>query len=196
MRKTKAKDFDATFDRGEDVTQYLDKSKTCQVTAGLKNQQKMKQSSHLIFLRQAIDLSRVSLEAGGFPVAAILVKDGKEIAHGLSCTETSHDVTAHGEIQAIRTAGDSAIAPLTLYSSLEPCLMCLAASAWAGVTEIVYGCRKELVSAAYYINSVDVKEAARLLCRSPQFCYLNEFEEEVIALIAEYEKRNSGRKLL
>lgn len=67
-------------------------------------------------------------------MAAILVKDGKEIAHGLSCNETSYDVTAHGELQATRTAGYSAIGPLTLYSSLEPCLMCLAASAWGGVS--------------------------------------------------------------
>lgn len=56
---------------------------------------------HLKFLRRAVDLSRESLEAGGFPVAAILVRGDEEIAHGLSCTEASHDVTAHGEIQAI-----------------------------------------------------------------------------------------------
>jgi len=88
----------------------------------------------LEFLNRTVTLSRESLEAGGFPVAAILVRNDQEISIGLSCTESTNDVTAHGEIQAIRAAGRQAIAPLTLYSSLEPCMMCLAASAWAGVT--------------------------------------------------------------
>ncbi len=71
-------------------------------------------TSDLILLNRAIELSKLSLESGGFPVAALLVRDGKEIAHGLSCTETSRDVTAHGEIQASREAGEQAFSPLTL----------------------------------------------------------------------------------
>ncbi len=145
--------------------------------------------SHIKFLRRAVDLSRQSLNASGFPVAAILVREDQEIAHGFSCTETSQDVTAHGEMQAIRSAGSRAIGPLTLYSSLEPCLMCLAASAWAGVTEIVFGCKRVAVNSSYYVNSVDAKDAAHLLIAPPQFLHIPDFEEEILSLIAEYEKR-------
>ena len=151
----------------------------------------MSSSSHLDFLRRAVALSLFSLKSGGFPVAALLVRDGKEVSYGLSCTETSHDVTAHGEIQAIRAAGDAAVAPLTLYSSLEPCLMCLAASAWAGVTEIVYACKRTSVSKDYYINSVDAKEAAQILTCPPNFSYIDDFEQEVLALIHKYEEQIS-----
>lgn len=146
-------------------------------------------SFHLMFLRRAVDLSRVSLASGGFPVAALLVKDGQEVAYGLSCTETSKDITAHGEMQAIRTAGESAVGPLTLYSSLEPCLMCLAASAWAGVDRIVFACRRTVVDAAYYVNTVDAEDAAKILTAPPQFIYMDDLKDEVLALIREYENR-------
>lgn len=141
------------------------------------------------FLRRAVDLSRQSLEAGGFPVAAVLVRNDQEIAHGLSCTEASHDVTAHGEIQAIRAAGSKAVAPLTLYTSLEPCLMCLAASAWAGVTQIVFGCKQRVVDSSYYVTRVDAQEAGKSLVAPPEFLFIPDFQDEVVSLITEYEKR-------
>ncbi len=150
----------------------------------------MDRSFHLQFLRRAVDLSRQSLNAGGFPVAALLVRNGQEIAHGFSCTETTHDVTAHGEISAIRAAGASAISPLTLYSSLEPCLMCLAASVWAGVTEIVYGCRKEKVNEAYYISKGKVEDTANLLYQPPRLLYFEEFEKEILELLNQYGNRH------
>ena len=153
----------------------------------------MPETFHLKFLRRAVDLSRESLQAGGFPVAALLVCDQEEISYGLSCTEASHDVTAHGEIQAIRAAGSKAVAPLTLYSSLEPCLMCLAASAWAGVTKIVFGCKRTAVDSSYYVNCVDVQEAARVLVEPPEFLLIPDFQDEVVALISEYELRIKNR---
>lgn len=141
------------------------------------------------FLKRAVSLSRESLQAGGFPVAALLVRDGLEISYGLSCTESTHDVTAHGEVQAIRAAGSQAIAPLTLYSSLEPCLMCLAASAWAGVNRIVFGCRRDAVDPSYYVNNTTVEASVKLLTSPPQLVIIPNFEPEVVALIKEYEQR-------
>lgn len=141
------------------------------------------------FLKRAVSLSRESLLAGGFPVAALLVRDDREISYGLSCTESTHDVTAHGEVQAIRAAGLQAIAPLTLYSSLEPCLMCLAASAWAGVNRIVFGCRRGVVDSSYYVNNSTVEASAKLLTCPPLLVMIPIFESEVVALIREYEGR-------
>lgn len=143
--------------------------------------------TELQFLERAVALSRRSQEAGGFPVAAILVRDGREVAYGLSSTESTRDVTAHGEIQAIRAAGAEAFAPLTLYSSLEPCLMCLAASAWAGVTKIVYACGKESVNSMYYVNNVSAREASKLLTSPPELLFISNFQSEVLTLIRKYE---------
>ena len=148
---------------------------------------------HLAFLRRAVDLSRKSLDAGGFPVAAILVRDGEEISYGLSCTETTNDVTAHGEIQAIRRAGERAVAPLVLYSSLEPCLMCLAASAWAGVTEIVFCCDRASVDPSYYINRVGAEEASQILVKPPALRFIPAWQDEVLTLISQYQERITKR---
>ena len=153
----------------------------------------MKDDADLIFLKRAVGLSRESLQGGGFPVAAILVRDDCEISSGLSCTESTHDVTAHAEIQAIRAAGAQAIAPLTLYSSLEPCLMCLAASGWAGVTRIVFACRRDAVDPSYYISSATLEASSKLLTSPPELLMIPNFEGEVIAMIREYEEVVTGR---
>ncbi len=146
-------------------------------------------ASDHVFLRRAIELSKLSLHAGGFPDAAVLVRNNEVIAHGVSCTETEHDVTAHGAIQAIRAAGVEAVGPLTMYTPLEPCLMCLAAGVCAGVERIVFACRRTEVDKAYYVNSVDAADASKLLAAPPQSAFVDVFEEEVLALIKEYENR-------
>lgn len=147
------------------------------------------ESSSLKFLELAVRLSREAFDVGGFPAASVLVRDGKEIARGLSSTGPSHDVTAHGEIQAIRAARDEAHAPLTLFTSLEPCLMCLAASAWAGVDEIYFGCRKSEVDPTFYVNTVDAASAATILVRPPKLHFIGDFEQEVVSLTRAFSER-------
>lgn len=92
-----------------------------------------------------------------------------------------------------RAAGARAVAPLTLYSSLEPCLLCLAASAWAGVTQIIFGWKRTTVNSSYYVNHVDAQEAARALVAPPDFLMIPDFEDEVVSLITEYEKRITSK---
>ena len=88
------------------------------------------------FMREAIRLSRAGMEADqGGPFGAVIVRDGKVIARGNNCVTSTCDPTAHAEVVAIRAAGralDSfSLAGCDIYTSCEPCPMCLAAIYWA-----------------------------------------------------------------
>jgi guanine deaminase len=95
------------------------------------------------FLLRAVELSRERMEAGlGGPFGAVIVRDGVIIAEGWNEVTSSCDPTAHAEVTAIRRActavGDFSLRGATLYSSCEPCPMCLAATYWARVDRLVY----------------------------------------------------------
>jgi tRNA(Arg) A34 adenosine deaminase TadA len=95
------------------------------------------------FLRRAVALSRERMEANlGGPFGAVIVKDGKIIAEGWNEVTSALDPTAHAEVTAIRRAcqavGSFSLEGATLYSSCEPCPMCLAATYWARIARLVY----------------------------------------------------------
>jgi len=96
------------------------------------------------FLRRAISLATENVVRGrGGPFAAVIVRDGKIVSEGVNTVTASHDPTAHGEVNAIRAAarelGTFTLAGCELYTSCEPCPMCLAASYWARLDAIYYG---------------------------------------------------------
>ena len=96
------------------------------------------------FLRRAIALAVQNVETnGGGPFAAVIVRDGKIVGEGVNTVTTSHDPTAHGEVNAIRSACKAletfTLAGCEIYTSCEPCPMCLAASYWARLDAIFYG---------------------------------------------------------
>ncbi|HZH53303.1 MAG TPA: nucleoside deaminase [Microvirga sp.] len=94
-------------------------------------------------LARAVALSREHMEEGaGGPFGAVIVRDGKVLAEGWNRVTSTNDPTAHAEVTAIRRAceavGDFALHGATLYTSCEPCPMCLASAYWARVSRIVY----------------------------------------------------------
>ncbi|MGC1462366.1 MAG: nucleoside deaminase [Terracidiphilus sp.] len=96
------------------------------------------------FLRRAIRLATENVVTGrGGPFAAVIVREGKIVGEGVNTVTASHDPTAHGEVNAIRAAalalGTFTLAGCELYTSCEPCPMCLAASYWARLDTIYYG---------------------------------------------------------
>ncbi len=95
------------------------------------------------FMREAIALSCSSVEHGGGPFGAVIVRDGKIIARGSNSVTLLNDPTAHAEVSAIRAACSSEksfkLEGCELYTSCEPCPMCLAAAYWAGISKIYYG---------------------------------------------------------
>ena len=95
------------------------------------------------FLREAIRLSKEKMDAGeGGPFAAVIVKDGQIISKGWNCVTTTNDPTAHGEVMAIRHACEVLqtfhLEGCEIYSSCEPCPMCLSAIYWARLDTLYF----------------------------------------------------------
>lgn len=83
----------------------------------------------------------------GGPFGSVVVKDGKVIGRGHNMVLSENDSTAHGEIEAIRNAektlGTYDLSGAVLYTTGEPCQMCLAACIWANIEKVYFGCRSE-----------------------------------------------------
>ncbi|RIJ41961.1 nucleoside deaminase [Pontibacter oryzae] len=96
------------------------------------------------FMREAIRLSREKMEQGyGGPFGAVIVRQNEIIARGFNNVLSSHDPTAHAEVDAIRKAalalGTHDLADCTIYTSCEPCPMCLGAIYWARLKKVYFG---------------------------------------------------------
>jgi guanine deaminase len=96
------------------------------------------------FLRRAIALAtRNVLTANGGPFAAVVVREGKIVGEGANSVTSTNDPTAHAEVNAIRAATKSlrtfTLAGCELYTSCEPCPMCLSAAYWARLDAVFYG---------------------------------------------------------
>ena len=95
------------------------------------------------FMREAIRLANESVERGGGPFGAVIVKDGEVIAGSSNSVTIDNDPTAHAEVNTIRKAcrklGTFDLSGATIYTSCEPCPMCLGAIYWARISRIFYG---------------------------------------------------------
>ncbi len=108
----------------------------------------MTREPKLEFLRRAIALATENVTSGrGGPFAALIVRDGQVIAEGVNIVTATNDPTAHGEVTAIRAACKAlstfTLAGCELYTSCEPCPMCLAASHWARLDAVFFGAGAE-----------------------------------------------------
>ena len=95
-------------------------------------------------LRRAIQQATENVVSGkGGPFAAVVVRDGRIVGEGANSVTATNDPTAHAEVNAIRAAaqalGTFSLAGCELYSSCEPCPMCLAAAYWARVDAVYFG---------------------------------------------------------
>ena len=95
------------------------------------------------FMREAIRLANQSVAQGGGPFGAVIVKDGEIIAGSSNSVTIDNDPTAHAEVNTIRKAcqelGTFDLSGCTIYTSCEPCPMCLGAIYWARIGKIFYG---------------------------------------------------------
>ena len=97
------------------------------------------------FMQLAIDEARKGIEQQhGGPFGSVVVKDGKVIGKGHKCVLKNNDPTCHGEVAAIRDActniGSFDLSGCEIYTTGEPCHMCLCACMWANISKIYYGC--------------------------------------------------------
>jgi len=103
-------------------------------------------NEHDHFLQAAIDLACQNVADGGGPFGALVVKDRRIIASSGNRVTPNQDPTAHAEVMAIRMAcqqlGDFQLTDCTLYTSCEPCPMCLGAIYWARLKNVYYACSR------------------------------------------------------
>ena len=125
------------------------------------------------FLREAIALARAGAAAGtGGPFGAVVVHENRLVGRGQNRVTSTNDPTAHAEVVAIREAcsalGRFHLTGSTLYTSCEPCPMCLAAAYWAHVDRIVFACTRDDAAAigfddAFLYRELVAAPAARRL---------------------------------
>ena len=99
------------------------------------------------WLRMAVDLAAKNVSLGGGPFGAVIVRAGQLISTGVNQVTTDNDPSAHAEIVAIRAAGrkldNFKLAGCVLFSSCEPCPMCLATALWARLDGVHYAADRD-----------------------------------------------------
>lgn len=140
------------------------------------------------FMKQAIiEAQKGIVNNEGGPFGCVIVKDGKIIARGHNQVVKNNDATCHGEIQAIRKASKKLcsfdLSGCELYTTGEPCNMCLSACIWANIDKIYYGCTiKDNSKIGFRDEHIDdifggrEKLSDYLICINRQEC-LNLFDE-------------------
>ena len=106
------------------------------------------------FMVEAINIAQKSIENGGGPFGAVIVKDGKIIGLASNSVTKNNDPTAHAEVNAIRQTcqklGTFMLDGCEIYTSCEPCPMCLGAIYWAHISKIYYAAgRKDAASGGF-----------------------------------------------
>ena len=95
------------------------------------------------YMRMALAEAKQAFAQGEVPVGCVIVANGQVVGRGHNLTEALADVTAHAEMQAITAAanalGGKYLVDCTLYVTVEPCVMCAGAIAWAQVSRVVFG---------------------------------------------------------
>ena len=109
------------------------------------------------FMQMAIELSEENIDSGGGPFGAVIVRNGELIAKGANRVVPNNDPTAHAEVVAIRNACEKLntfdLKGCTVYTSCEPCPMCLSALYWAGIERICYANTKRDAAAIEFDDS-------------------------------------------
>lgn len=112
----------------------------------------------IIFLQRAIKIAGNGIHSGGGPFGALIVRDGKIIAEAHNRVVLDSDPTAHAEILVIRKASaflkSHELGDCVIYSSCEPCPMCLGAIYWAGIKKVIYACDRTEAEAAGFSDKM------------------------------------------
>jgi guanine deaminase len=120
-------------------------------------------SKERLFLDRALELARKGITEGGGPFGAVIVRDEKIISEAYNNVVPAKDPTSHAEISAIRKAAVALdthkLEGCTLYTSCEPCPMCLGAIYWSGIRKVVYAADRSDAAAAGFSDDHIYREA-------------------------------------
>jgi len=116
------------------------------------------------WIARAVELARNSVANGGGPFGAVIVRDGQVLAEASNRVTLDADPTAHAEVNAIRAAcaklADFQLTGATIYSSCEPCPMCLGAIYWSRLSRLVFASSREDAAAAGFDDDRIYRELA------------------------------------
>lgn len=144
-------------------------------------------------LSRAIALSAESIAQGAYPVGALVVRDEIMLGEGVSDGKRRCDPTSHAEVEAIRAAshalGARNLTGAVLYSSMEPCLMCFAASFWAYIARIVYAIPKAKQKAIHFEGPHDLAAINALNRRQLELVHIPELEQPALDIVTQWESR-------
>lgn len=124
------------------------------------------------FMQMAINLAKENIKNGGGPFGAVIVKDGEIVATGVNRVTSNQDPTAHAEVQAIRAACQKlntfVLAGCEIYSSCEPCPMCLGAIYWSRMSKLYFAASKDDAASvdfsdAFIYQELDLEPSQRSL---------------------------------
>ena len=146
----------------------------------------MKNTEHEQFMRKAIAWAQKGSETdGGEAFGAIIVKDGEILAEGHNRVGLKTDCTQHAELAVIQKAckklGDKSLKGCILYTSCEPCLMCLGTTRWAELDQVYYGASATDAQEAGYIYS-DLFYNSHTGKRHSEFKLIQLLREEAVAV--------------
>lgn len=147
------------------------------------------------YLQLAVKQAKRSVQEGGFPAGAVVVKDGDIISEGASLGFKLNDPTSHAETASVRAAckklETTSLTCATLYASLQPCLMCFSVANWSGISRIVFGCKKtaEMVRKNYYEGFTNVDKINEENNRKIELIFLPDFEQEMLDLVKSWETK-------
>ena len=138
-------------------------------------------------MKKALEEAKKAMEEGEHPIAAVLIAGNKELARAQTSVRRQESITAHGELQALRKAKWDVFSkerPVVIYTTLEPCLMCIGAAMQCGVDEIVFAMPAEPDGGTRYLPCISEKGGKVPNIRSGVLM------EEAIALMKENLKKN------
>jgi len=119
------------------------------------------------FMDAALELARTSIESGGGPFGAVVVREGRILGRGQNRVVPFRDPTAHAEVMAIRATaaelGTHDLSGCEIYTSCEPCPMCLGAIHWARLARVHFACHRADAAAAGFDDQAFYDEIGRAL---------------------------------
>lgn len=142
------------------------------------------------YMEEALQEAYTGIRQGhGGPFGSVVVKDGKIVGRGHNCVLWKKDPTCHGEMQAIRDAcanlGTHDLSGCELYTTAEPCPMCLGGILWANIKKVYYGCNRTDTNAIGFRDDIFYE----YLKGNTELLRLEEQQrEECLQLFAEYDQ--------
>jgi len=149
-------------------------------------------SQEELFMKEAVEMARESVQNGGGPFGAVIVKNGEIVAKASNCVTKDNDPTAHAEVSVIRLASKKLntfnLSGCEIYTSCEPCPMCFGAVYWARLDKLYYAATKTDAQNIGFDDSFIYKEInlAHDLRKIPNIQILR---EEALKAFQDWEKK-------